>query len=171
MRKTCKICGRPFITLNAHGKYCSEACREAGRQRTRKAWESRTGYLEKKRIQERQRRARLAEEEQQESIARGKQRSEDFARELEERQARELAELRKAAAAGDYDAQMVLAKSGGEIDWRAYWKAYKAADIDFARQWNKDSTRTVNGISVYDPHFEDKVMDAIQQQGVIITAL
>ena len=171
MQIKCKTCGKLFITANSNGKYCSVACREEGRRKTRKEWEERTNYLEKKRLQAQAYREELAENRRRANIASANRRNAEYMARAADLEAKARADLEVAAAAGDYDAQMELAISGEVIDWRAYWKAYKAAEIAYAKEWNRDSTRTVNGVSVYEEHFEDKVMDAIQKQGRIVTTV
>ena len=170
MQTTCKVCGRLFIATNPNSKYCSGTCRAEGRQRIRKAWEARTGYIEKKRIQARESRARAAEELQWISFARGKQRQQRFDQDLEEREAEKLSQLRKAAAAGDADARMELATIGEEIDWPSYWSAYRDSEIEYAKNSGRSGERIVNGIPVSDPDFVEKVLAAIEVQGVIFTA-
>lgn len=169
MQTTCKVCGRPFLAHN-NGKYCSETCKIEGKRRIRKAWEERTGYIEKKRIQARESRKKAAEELQRSSFARGKQRQQRFDRDLEEREAEKLSKLRKAAAAGDPDARMELATIGEEIVWPSYWSAYRDSEIEYAKNSGRSGERIVNGVPVSDPDFVEKVLAAIEDQGVIFTA-
>ena len=49
MLKYCAICQKPFKAVKK-AKYCSEKCKLIGARAARKAWESRTNYREKARI-------------------------------------------------------------------------------------------------------------------------
>ncbi|MBR2759741.1 MAG: hypothetical protein IKD66_01100 [Solobacterium sp.] len=46
-----------------------------------------------------------------------------------------------------------------------YWEGVKREEFRFAKQEGKPSTLTVNGISVYDPDFEKKVIESGEVYG------
>ena len=112
-------------------------------------------------------RGKVTEEERQAAIKIKEQqtleRQEEDERQSKERQA----ELRKKAAAGDPFARMNLA----EPNSKEYWEAYKQYEIEYAASWGRESTRTVNDISVHDPCFGRKVVEAIKELGIIRTRL
>lgn len=54
------------------------------------------------------------------------------------------------------------------IAWK-YWEAYKDYAIEYAETCEKDSTRTVNDISVYDYDFAEKVIMSTKKLGRITT--
>lgn len=55
---------------------------------------------------------------------------------------------------------------------KEYWIAFKYLEIKNSEEYNRTSTMTVNGISVYDEEFEEKVLKSIEkEQRILATAL
>ena len=164
MIKYCKICGQEFEAANPNQKYCSEACQREALKRNRAAWIERTGWkakdAERHRLKRDARREILRQEHekhkeinQQEAEARAKQKQAD----LDDR-----------AAAGDPNAQMIKAlQSGGKFN-AEYWKAYAAAQVEYADGTGRPCSATVNGISVLLPDFAEQVVKSITAGAAII---
>ena len=146
-------------------KYCSDACRKVGLRQIRKQWEARTGYTEKEREKNAQRRAAAA----------AKRREDAAERETVQAQARKRsadqakADKARRAASGDPVARMLQSKVSG--DWREYWTAFKEYEIQYAEKNGKKSTRSVNGISIHDPDFVGLVLVATARDQKIYSTL
>lgn len=154
MLKRCPVCNTEFESNNLSQKYCSEECRLI-RVRENDRIRKRKERAEEKAIREKEKqRIKQAKVEAQEK---------EDAKRTSERQA----ELSKKAAAGDPFARMNLA----EPNSKEYWEAYKQYEIEYAASWGRESTRTVNDISVHDPCFGHKVVEAIKELGIIRTRL
>jgi len=152
--KVCEICDNEFETVYTNKKYCSEECsREAIREADRLRKLKKREVIRKKQTAEEMERRRL-------KMAEIEKRTEEIARESK-------ADLEKRLKAGDPFARMRIAKPNS----KEYWEAYKQYEIEYAASWNKESTRTVNGVSVHDPYFSQKVVQAIKDLGVIETRL
>lgn len=157
--KVCPICGRSFTAGRGNIKYCSVACRKAGRGETRKEWELRTDYKKKQRDAAERRRKEQAE-------AARKALEEEKAARLErwiEEEKRELQELIKRAGAGDLHALAELARHDGrELD---YWRYFKQYEIKEQEEAGFYSNLEVNGISVYEDDFPERVLESIAATG------
>lgn len=146
-------------------KYCSDACRKVGKRQIRKQWEARTGYTQKEREKNAQRR----------STAAAKRREDAAEQETAQAQARKRAADRaksamaQRAASGDPVARMLQAKVSG--DWREYWTAFKEYEIQYAEKNGKKSTRSVNGISIHEPDFVELVLVATARDQKIYSTL
>lgn len=154
MLKHCPVCDTDFESNNLSQKYCSEECRlvrvrETDRIRKRKERAEEKAIREKEKQRIKQAKAEAQEKED--------------AKRTSERQA----ELEKKAAQGDALARMNLA----EPNSKEYWEAYKDYEIEYAESWGRESTRTVNDISVHNPCFGSKVVKSIEELGVIHTRL
>ena len=150
----CGICNKEFETIYTNKKYCSKECsrkaiREADRLRKHKERE----IVRKKQTAEEVERRRLKK-------AESEKRTEEIARERK-------AVLEKGLKEGDPFARMRIA----EPNSKEYWEAYKQYEIEYAASWGRESTRTVNDISVHDPCFGRKVVEAIKELGIIRTRL
>lgn len=163
----CSLCGKKFTAKAGNVKYCSPECKEEGKQQRRKEWEERTDYKEKQRQIMKVYRGKVTEEERQAAIKVREQQTLERQKEAERQSKERQAELRKKAAAGDVFARMNLA----ELSSEEYWEAYKQYEIEYAANWGRESTRTVNDISVHDPCFGRKVVEAIKELGIIRTRL
>lgn len=151
MIKECKICGSEFETSNPNQKYCSEECRkerirEYDRQRKRQA--RREAQKEKLVILEQKHKERKARE-----------------LEYEKKVEQERRLLKERAKQGDPMAIMELSSNNS----RKYWEAYQKYQIQECKQLN--SNRYVNGISVFDDDFVEKVLITIEQYGRILSEL
>lgn len=148
--KQCPVCDKEFEYSNR--KYCSDECsaesiREKDKIRKRKKREAdQQARLEKaiKRIEERQANSN----------------------ELEERERRQR-DLKARGDKGNYLAKMTLAKPFSY----EYWNAYRDYEIENSKQFESTFIRYVNGISVYDDDFAEKVMFTIDEQEVIRSEL
>lgn len=64
-------------------------------------------------------------------------------------------------------ARMTLAKRFSA----EYWEAYKDYEIASASKYDNKPIRYVNGISVYDDYFTERVMYTIEEEGRILSEL
>lgn len=166
-RQICAVCGKTFTPGVGNAKYCSEACRQEGRRQRRKEWEARTDYLEKQR--------QAAQEYREAKAAASKQAAAaSEAREATNRRRRELyrakadaAALERQAAAGDVLARYGAAIRQGDNTTTEYWTAMQAYLLSFRKQFPATGTLYVNGISIDDPNFPDKVAMTIAELGSI----
>lgn len=158
MIKKCLICGKDF-EARTNKLYCSAACQKKGNAQTRKAWEAKTGYNEKRRSQASERK-RIEEAKLQEGY---EQRSLDRERRHEEIRKANRQALLDRASKGEPSALMQLARENG--DHFTYWHNYKLDAITASESEGRFSTQEVNGISVYDPDFEELVISSINESG------
>ena len=135
----CSVCGREFIPAAANGKYCCRKCAEIGKGARRREWEQKTGYLEKKRIQQQERRKRIKAE------------------------AAERETVNKIVIQG-YQAPVIRGNTSPE-----YWEEYKLRELKWAEESEKISKTTVNGIPVQEPLFGVLVCESIKTMGRILT--
>ena len=150
---TCIRCGNKFESKK-NAKYC-KTCRALAYR------ENKTQYMRdyRKTIYDVETEAR--HEQRQKEI-------EDRQKENAKIMAKEQAKLLKKAAAGDPYARMELARRSK--DDLEYWKAYRDACIEYDKQMSKRlGEQVVNGISVYDPDFPERVIENIKLQKKIIS--
>lgn len=62
---------------------------------------------------------------------------------------------------------MIMAKGTGGNTIREYWDNFARAEIQNAAQRGTESYTIVNGVSVYEDDFAEKVIDSIKQIGHI----
>lgn len=157
MVKQCPVCNTEFYSEKLSQKYCSKECRlESVRERDR--------------IRKRKERAKEREEREQRKqqfLQAKREAREAEEREREAERERELFELKTKANEGDPHARMKLAKPFSA----EYWAAFRDAEIQQSKLYEKRFVRYVNGISVYDDDFVEKVMIVIRQQGAIYSEL
>ena len=161
MIKTCPICNKDFEVKRKNQKYCSSVCRDKGAHDARKAWERKTGYIDRKR----ERRQQDAEEKRLRELEqineRQRKRAQEVAEWIEAEDKAREEELKKRAAAGDYEALMETA-----TDDVTYYKYFALAEIEREeRDFGRRSTREINGISVYEPDFAERVVKSIAETG------
>ena len=154
MKKQCEMCKKEFETINPNKKYCGDECRKESIKEADK--------LRKRKARKKSRDIQNAEMEEKRRINRDL-REQEYAK-LKVQQDEELKER---VEAGDPLARMNVAK----MNSIEYWEAYKQYEIEYATSWERDSTRTVNDISVHDPCFGRKVVEAIKELGIIRTRL
>lgn len=159
--KICPICGQEFTAKNGNTKYCSNQCRVEGARLARKKWEDRTGYKEARREQMRAYRAGEAVKRAKKREAEDRKRRKEAERKHAQAKALYRERLQEKAAAGDPHARMFL-HNKLEVE---YWQAYKDYELAFTGGY---SSRTVNGVSVYDANFAEEVVETIKNTGVII---
>lgn len=151
MIKECEICNTEFETVNPNQKYCSVECRK-----------------ERIREYDRQRKRQARREAQKEKLVILEQKQKELkARELEyeKKVERERQLLKERAKQGDPMAIMKLSSNNS----RKYWEAYQKYHIQECKQSNRN--RYVNGISVFDDDFVDKVLITIEQSNRIYSEL
>ena len=151
MIKECKICGSEFEANVPNQKYCSVECRK-----------------ERIREYDRQRKRKERKEAKKEKLIVLEQKRKEFeAKELEYKRKieRERQLLEEKAKQGDPMAIMKLSSNTS----REYWEAYQKYHIQEYEQTN--FIRYVNGISVFDDDFVDKVLITIEQHGRIFSEL
>lgn len=151
MIKVCEICGSEFEANVPNQKYCSVECRK-----------------ERIREYDRQRKRKERKEAKKEKLIVLEQKRKEFeARELEyeKKVERERRLLEEKAKQGDPMAIMQLSSNTTP----EYWEAYQKYHIREYEQTN--FIRYVNGISVFDDDFVDKVLITIEQHGRIFSEL
>lgn len=168
-RIKCLICGKEFEPKAANAKYCSMACRQKGKYQRRKEWEKSSGYLEKQRQKMQEYRDKEAADKKAEQEAENKRKAANIKRQTTRRRNDERAKLLQAAEMGDAHARMTLAAEESGNTSAEYWEAFKAYDLEYAAEWGKESTTTVNGISVHNPDFGLAVSISIEELGRIET--
>ena len=166
--RKCDICGADFEAHNGNAKYCSEACRKEGKKAARQEWVIRTNYNEKKRHAMELYRAKITEEEYQKQRKKEKNRRAALKRKQTIERNRQEKELQDKAAAGDPSARMTLAqRSGNDLE---YWAAYRDSCIEYDNQEShRLGEQTVNGISVYESNFPERVIEAIKRDKRTVT--
>ena len=165
--KICTICGREFSTHVNSAKFCSDACRAAGKKQTREAWERKTGFKEKQRKTMQEYRKKLyAENTERKSV-----KNESFLQELEElrkqREAERLSDLKRKAKKGDKLACMMIALKQHGLFSMEYWQAYADYEKELAESCGRYASSFVNDISVNDEEFALKVVVTLQELGHI----
>lgn len=156
--KRCPICGKSFNTPLTK-KYCSSECTKEGQRRTRKDWEERTGYKEKKRQWTKDYRTKQREVNQGIIEKEDKKRAAAQKRQDAIRRKKAQKELEAAAANGDIDAQMDLALD--RDDMRTYYTLYRESIIkndDEFNVKNRYGRHIIAGADVYDPDFVEKAV-------------
>lgn len=150
----CEICNKEFETVYTNKKYCSKECsREAIREADRLRKHKEREIVRKKQTAEEVECRRLEKAENEKRI-------EEIAKEKK-------AVLEKGLKEGDPFSRMRIA----EPNSKEYWEAYRQSVIEYAASLGRESTRTVNDISVHDPCFAQKVVQAIEELGIIRTRL
>lgn len=164
----CSLCGKKITTDKPRIKYCDE-CRAEARTITRDKWRKRTNYNEKQRKNIQEKRARELEEFL--GRTRAQKEAERRAKELEdqERKKQNRKELLAAAKRGDAFANMQLSKGFEDPNYWKWYKKEEQADIKRSEGVLRDSI--VNGISIYDQDFEQKVIESIAEEGRIFSQL
>lgn len=153
MIKECEICNTEFETVNPNQKYCSKDCRK---ERIRRYDRDR-----KRKARQEARKIKNAELEHKRKEKELEERK--YQKELEQKQERLVAKAKR----GDPWARMQLAKPFSA----EYWEAYKEYAIRENRQLKTNYTRYVNGISIFDDEFTEKVMIMVEELGVIHSEL
>lgn len=156
--KTCAMCGKTFTPKASNQKYCSTECTYNGRRASRKQWEVKSGYAERKRQEMRNYRAGITEAERIGQVAEQKKAREDLWKRIAEQIKEEEAELKKRAKAGDPLARMEYYHRN-TIE---YWEAYRDYEYEFAEQFDQVPVGEVNGIPLYDPDFAQKVVAMLE---------
>ena len=166
---TCQICGAEFESSAANAKYCSTACRLAGRRRSRKDWEEKSGYKEKQRKKMQEYREQAAKDAAAAEAAAEKRAATNKKRQATRRRNDETAKLLQAIERGDPLARCTLALKEYGIRSAEYWEAYKAYILNFTDAWNAESAASVNGIPINNPLFGLSVSMSIEELGYIET--
>ncbi len=160
-KRQCLVCGQTFTPTTGNGRYCSPTCATIGNAQKRREWEQTSGYLERKRLQAKQRRDAIkaaAEADRAESAKKAEQK-----RNRQNNRRRKAARntLLQAAQQGDALALLHIAATGGGNCTPEYWEAYKQYDLKQAANAGKISQTEVNGISVQSADFGRLVCETI----------
>ena len=149
---TCPICGKSFTAHRVLNRYCSEECRrDARRERDR----NRKKELRAQRSEQRNSERADADRKKAEQIeARRRQVKEDFARRCED---------------GDPRALMLREKGTNGNSTLKYWELFAQAAIQDAEDAGTVSDILINGVSVYEDGFAERVMQSIKESGCIYT--
>jgi hypothetical protein len=158
-RKRCLVCGQIFTPINGNSKYCSEICLNNGKRIRRKEWETRTGYLEKKRIYAQERRSAIkAAAEAERKIASHRKQPE---------QPQQRMTLQEHDIPESLLKLIQTAGTGGNIT-PEHWESFKEYDLQLADASRAISRTEVNGISILFDDFGQLVHDTIVQGHPII---
>lgn len=164
----CQLCEKKFTTNSPNRKYCEE-CREIGARKSRKEWETKNNYKERQMLYARKRRSEARQE--RERLIDSCQKLEDEKRAAEHRSIlkEKEDEFEKRVKDGDALANMTLClRHGRSLE---YWEYYKLYELQYAESKGIVSQRTVNGISINEPDFEDKVVNSIAMYGYVYTSM
>ncbi|MFL2072007.1 hypothetical protein ACEN32_06850 [Marinilactibacillus psychrotolerans] len=162
----CTVCSNHFETEKPNNKYCSDECRKQGRRNKRKKWEQETNYAEKQRTEKALKRQRDKEVQTAEKLERIRLKKAEAERKNAERKEISRKELIEKIKQGDPLARMKLAKPNS----KEYWEAYQQYELEQVRSQPKQ-TVLVNGISIYEDNFSEKVIDSIAVTGKILSRL
>lgn len=149
---TCPICGKSFTAHRILNRYCSEECRRNARRerdRNRKK-EIRVQRSEQRNVE----RADADRKRAEQLEVRSRQVKEDFERRCKE---------------GDLSALLIREKAVGGNSTLKYWELFAESAIQKAEDAGTVSDILVNGVSVYEDGFAEKVMQSIKESGCIYT--
>lgn len=150
----CPICGKSFIAHRILNRYCSEECRRNAR---REQDRNRKKEIRMQRSEQRNAERKEADRKRAEQIeARSRQVKENFARRCED---------------GDLRALLLREKAAGGNSTLKYWELFAKAEIQDAEDSGEVARTIVNGISVYEDDFAEKVMQSIKRTGLIQTGM
>ena len=161
--RTCEYCGKVFNGTK-NRRYCSDECAVLGAKRKREIYlKSHPERLEKQREYNRAHRQKLKEAE----AAIDQKHVDDIRLSISIDDS--VNDLKEKAEAGDMDARcrMEILQNGKTS--LSYWTAYKEKELPLCEQGH--NIRLVNGISVYDDLFAEKVIDSISELKVIRSEL
>lgn len=163
----CQLCGENFTTDAPNRRYCEE-CRDTGAKKTRKEWEIKNNYREKQMLSARKRRSEARKKQAQ--IIDSYQKLEDEKRVAEHNKLlkQKENEFKKRVKSGDALANMTQALQHGRT--AEYWKYYKQYELQYAESKGEVSRCLVNGISIYEDDFENKVVASIEVYGYVHTS-
>jgi len=159
----CVICDKSFTTKSRNAKYCSKECREKGLYKQRKKWEKENNYKEKQRKYMRNYRKSKKYKNNHSEKNEFKQKRRKIKEENEKRAKEKETKLLKEIKEGDPLARMQKERPQS-IE---YWEAYKDYHIEYNEIWNLERQNLVNGVSIYEPDFADKVLLTIDSLGYI----
>lgn len=149
---TCPICGKSFTAHRILNRYCSEECRQNARRaqdRNRKK-EIRTQRSEQRNAE----RADADRKRAEQLEVRSRQVKEDFVRRCED---------------GDLSALLIREKAAGGNSTLRYWELFAQSAIQDAEDAGTVADILVNGVSVYEDGFAEKVMQSIKESGCVYT--
>lgn len=161
--KICEYCGKRFEGTK-NQRYCSDECAVLGAKRKRELYlKTHPERLEKQREYNRARRQRLQEVEAEINNSYVDSFTDTFS--IDD----SIEELKSKAEAGDLSARCRMEiLVHGKLSL-PYWTAYKEAELSSCER--SHTVRLVNGISVFDDLFAEKVIDSITELGFIKTEL
>ena len=147
---TCPICGKSFTAYRVLNRYCSEECRRNARR-------------EQDRNRKKEIRMQRSEQRNAERADADRKRAEQF--EARRRQVKEDFERRYES--GDPRALMIREKGTNGNSTLKYWELFAQAAIQDAEDAGTVSDILINGVSVYEDGFAEKVMQSIKETGII----
>jgi|SRR5690625_1182011 len=157
MIKECPICGSEYHASMRSQVYCSEECRFVRNRESDRLRKQKKRKKDRVIRQKEKQRIQQVEEKEREELKRKRQ----------EEKERKLFELRAKANDGDPLARMTLAKKFSV----EYWEAYSDYEIENSLNYDNKPIRYVNGISVHEMDFAEKVMFTIEERGHILSEL
>ncbi len=163
----CPLCGQKFATDKPRAKYCDN-CRKEGNKLVKEAWRKRTNYEQKQVLARREKRAQDLEIIT--GITRAMKEAEQRKREKEdqERKKQNRKELLADAKKGDPYANMELSQGFEDPN---YWKWFQLEELENIKDSTTIRDCNVNGISVFDEDFIEKVIQSIPEEGRIFSTL
>lgn len=150
MQKMCEICGREFKANANNAKYC-RYCKGIAAKLTRRKWEQKTNFREKKNQKQNEQRAAARTQRELEQAQDSTDRERERAKRFAEYEKNRRAELEQQAANGDKWAAAELAMMNK--DFLTYWRLRAEMEQDEAARTGKFYNCTVGGISLYEPDF------------------
>lgn len=148
----CPICGKSFTAHRVLNRYCSEECRLNARRAQDR---NRKKEIRMQRSEQRNAERADADRKRAEQLeVRSRQVKEDFARRCED---------------GDLSALLIREKAAGGNSTLRYWELFAQSAIQNAEDAGTVSEILVNGVSVYEDGFAEKVVQSIKESGCIYT--
>lgn len=159
MLKICEYCGNEFEGAG-NSRYCSNECRGLGARYKLDRWRERTDYNARKKEQRHQ-------QSDLERASHSSVQNQSLKLEARDRAIKSEEELKERIEKGDAMANLINEARHNPQSWE-YWHYFKKVRLEYCESWGKMCTTTVNGISVNDDQFEDKVIMSIHENGAFM---
>lgn len=147
---TCPICGKSFTAHRVLNRYCSEECR-----------------LNARRAQDRNRKKEIRMQRSEQRNAERKEVDRKRAEQIEARRRQVKEDFARRCESGNPRALMLREKGTNGNSTLKYWELYAQAAIQDAEDAGTVADILVNGVSVYEDGFAEKVMQSIKETGSI----
>ena len=161
MQKVCEICGREYAANSNNAKYCNY-CKDIAAKLTRRKWEQKTNFKDKKNQKQNAQRAAARTQREQEQAQDTTEKERERAAAAAEFEKNRRAELEQRAANGDKWAAAQLAIM--DKDFYTYWQLRAEMEQEQAEQTGRYFKNTVGGISLYEPDFAKLMLYEMTQK-------